>query len=126
MLDRRGFLAGATAAAALPAAIARARAIDAYVRSGTIADVEHVVVLMQENRSFDHYYGTMRGVRGFADPVALRLRSGNDVYHQPDSSRTDGGFLLPFHVDTSTVDGQDLGDLGHGWADQHQAVAGGR
>ena len=35
--------------------------------TGTIADVKHVVILMQENRSFDHYFGTLRGVRGFGD-----------------------------------------------------------
>lgn len=55
-------------------AIARAMSIDADVRSGTIMDVDHVVILMQENRSFDHYFGAFPGVRGFADrfpiPVA--------------------------------------------------------
>ncbi|SJN43872.1 alkaline phosphatase family protein [Pseudoalteromonas sp. JB197] len=48
--------------------IARAMAIPAQVRSGTIKDIEHVVILMQENRSFDHYFGTLAGFRGFSDP----------------------------------------------------------
>jgi phospholipase C len=73
-LDRRRLLIGATGAALTIPAIARAMRIDADVRTGTIKDVEHVVILMQENRSFDHYFGAMAGVRGFGDrfpiPVA--------------------------------------------------------
>ena len=53
----------------MPLDLSRALAIPAHNRTGTIADVEHIVILMQENRSFDHYFGTMRGVRGFADPA---------------------------------------------------------
>ena len=94
-------------------------------RRGSLDDVEHVVILMQENRSFDHYYGTMRGVRGYGDRAALRLRGGNSVFHQPDANRTDGGYLLPFHVDTSKVDGQDLIDLDHSWGPTHAAWDGG-
>ena len=66
-IDRRGLLAGLTVAAAFPS-LARALSIAPHVRKGTIEDVEHVVILMQENRSFDHYFGTMNGVRGFSDP----------------------------------------------------------
>src|SRR5574344_1747126 len=72
MNSRRNFLknfaAGSGAAAALaafPPSIRRALAIPANNATGTINDVEHVVILMQENRSFDHYFGTMRGVPGF-------------------------------------------------------------
>lgn len=71
-LNRRRFLqiAGATAGfSALSSSIDRAAAIPAGRRSGTIKDVEHIVVLMQENRSFDHYFGALKGVRGFGDPV---------------------------------------------------------
>jgi phospholipase C len=70
-LDRRSFLAmlGVPAvAAATPGGLEAALAIPADRRTGSIRDVQHVVFLMQENRSFDHYFGTMRGVRGFADP----------------------------------------------------------
>ena len=70
--DRRGVMFGA-AASVLAASIARAAAIDADVRTGTLADVEHVVILMQENRSFDHYFGAMNGVRGFADRFPIPL-----------------------------------------------------
>jgi phospholipase C len=88
-------------------------------RRGRLDDVQHVVILMQENRSFDHYFGTMRGVRGLGDRAALQLPSGHDVFHQPDPARSDGGYLLPFHVDTAKVDGQDLGDLDHSWDGTH-------
>ena len=87
--DRRTFLKliGSPAlAAALPLDLSRALAIPAHNRTGTIADVEHIVILMQENRSFDHYFGTMRGVRGFADPRAVKLPSGKSVWHQPHES----------------------------------------
>lgn len=45
---------------------------------------------MQENRSFDHCFGTLSGVRGFDDPHALRLPSGAPVWRQPDPSTSDG------------------------------------
>jgi hypothetical protein len=78
-MDRRTFLkmAGAPAVvAAFPGGLGKALAIPANTRTGSIRDVEHIVFLMQENRSFDHYFGAMRGVRGFADPhpVTLPLR----------------------------------------------------
>ncbi|HEY2162426.1 MAG TPA: alkaline phosphatase family protein, partial [Gemmatimonadaceae bacterium] len=69
--DRRDFLKLLTTAAAsagFPASIARALAIPANHRTGTLEDVEHIVFMMQENRSFDHYFGTLRGVRGYRDP----------------------------------------------------------
>jgi phospholipase C len=61
--------------AALPPGITRVLAAPANHRTGTIADVEPIIILMQQNRSFDHYFGTTRGVRGFADPRAVRLPS---------------------------------------------------
>ena len=73
--NRRQFLrlaarwaGGMTAAGLLPPSIRGALAIPAAKVSGTIQDVKHVVILMQENRSFDHYFGTLRGVRGFGRP----------------------------------------------------------
>ena len=76
--------AAAAGLAAWPAVIRRALALPAARRTGTIMDVEHVVILMQENRSFDHYYGTLRGVRGYGDPRAITLPSGQPVWMQPD------------------------------------------
>jgi phospholipase C len=118
--DRRLFLkmlAASAGASALPASIKRALALPAHHRTGTIADVEHVIVFMQENRSFDHYFGTLRGVRGFGDPVVPQLPSGDPVWAQPNGS----GKLLPFHPDAPNLGLQFLVDLAHGWTDQHQA-----
>ena len=95
--DRRTFLKliGTPAlAAALPLDLSKALAIPAHNRTGSIEDIEHIVILMQDNRSFDHYFGTMRGVRGFADPRAVKLPSGQPVWYQPwltvDISRAPG------------------------------------
>jgi len=69
----------AGAAGLLPETIQRALAIAPNVRTGTIQDVEHVVILMQENRSFDHYFGNLNGVRGFNDPRVLKRQDGKPV-----------------------------------------------
>jgi len=101
--DRREFLkllSAAAAASAFPASISRAMAIPANHRTGSIHDVEHVVFLMQENRSFDQYFETLRGVRGFADPRAVKLPSGKSVFHQPDAKNPDG-YVLPFRPDAT-------------------------
>jgi len=83
---RRGFLrsvatgAGATAAlASFPPAIARALAIEANNRTGTIQDIEHIVILTQENRSFDHYFGTLNGVRGYGDRFPIPVPDANGI-----------------------------------------------
>ena len=118
--DRRTFLklvsAGALASA-FPSSIKRALALPANHRTGTIADVEHIVILMQENRSFDHYFGTLRGVRGFGDPRAVSLPSGEPVWFQPDGT----GRVLPFHPNAPDLGLQFLEDLPHGWTDTHKA-----
>jgi len=81
-----------------------------------ITDIEHVVILTQENRSFDHYFGSYRGVRGFSDS--------SPAFRQPDSSNTaipPLGTLLPFHLDTSQVNGACTHDISHDWVPQHQS-----
>ena len=121
--DRRSFLQLLTtsaASAAFPASIARALAIPANHRTGTIEDVEHIVFMMQENRSFDHYFGTLRGVRGFGDPRAVKLQSGKSVWHQPDPNNRDG-FVLPFHPGAPNLGLQFLQDLAHDWVTTHDA-----
>jgi phospholipase C len=122
--DRRTFLKlmGAPAfAAAVPLDLGRVLSIPAHNRTGTIEDVEHIVFLMQENRSFDHYFGTMQGVRGFGDPRAVKLPSGKSVWHQPNGS----GVLLPFRPDVENLGRTFLPDPPHGWADTHAAWNGG-
>ncbi len=125
--DRRNFLKLLTtgaAAASFPASIARALAIPANHRTGTINDVEHVVIMMQENRSFDHYFGALRGVRGFGDPRAVNLPSGKSVWHQPDTSNPDG-FVLPFRPDAPNLGLKFLEDTPHDWTGTHAAWNGG-
>ena len=126
--DRRDFLkilTGAAAATSFPASIARALSLPANNRTGSIKDVEHIVILMQENRAFDHYFGTLRGVRGFGDPRAVRLPTGNSVFHQPDPTNPDG-FLLPFHAPAANFGLLFLEDTPHGWNDTHSGWNGGK
>ena len=75
---------------------------------------------MQENRSFDHYFGTLPGVRGFSDPAAITLSTGRSVFYQPDAVNP-AGYLLPFHLDTRTTSAQAIPSTSHAWTVQHQA-----
>ncbi|GBQ19959.1 phospholipase C [Gluconacetobacter sacchari DSM 12717] len=112
---RRRFLqwsAGLAAGAALPDNLRRALAIPPHRVTGTIADVAHVVILMQENRSFDHYFGCLNGVRGFGDPRAERQPDGSPVFAQPDGK---GGRVLPFRFETDHTSSACLASLDHSW-----------
>jgi phospholipase C len=112
MTDRRTLLKNLMLSAPLSAAlgglhpaIARALDIPAKVRTGTIKDVEHVVILTQENRSFDHYFGALNGVRGFGDrfpiPVAdTETRKGKSVWIQPNEKSGDPALIAPFALNT--------------------------
>lgn len=102
---------------ALPDSIQRALALPANHRSGSIDDVEHIIFLMQENRSFDHYFGTLRGVRGFGDPHPVRLPNGNTVWQQPGGT----GQVMPYRPDAASVGMEFLPDPPHGWTDSHAA-----
>ena len=118
--DRRSFLklvGSGAVASAMQQSIGRALAIPANNRTGTIRDVEHIVVLMQENRSFDHYFGTLQGVRGFADPRVMRLPNGKPVWYQPDGA----SFVLPFHPTAPDLGLQFIEDLAHDWETTHVA-----
>ncbi|MGW7263945.1 phosphocholine-specific phospholipase C [Streptomyces sp. NPDC054842] len=119
-VNRRRFLqlAGGTAAfTALSDSIAKAASIPAGHRSGTIADVEHIVVLMQENRSFDHYFGSLRGVRGFGDPRVATTTGKKPVWYQSDGTKD----VLPFRPDADDLGLQFIQDLPHGWNDGQAA-----
>jgi phospholipase C len=123
-VNRRRFLqlAGGTAAfAMLNESIQRAAALPAVSTTGSIADVEHIVVLMQENRSFDHYFGSLRGVRGFGDPRPVTLPSGKPVWYQSDGHND----VLPFHPTANNLGLQFLQDLNHDWNGGHKAFNGG-
>jgi phospholipase C len=93
-----------------PAALAGARH-----KAPPVSDIKHIVVLMQENRSFDHYFGTMPGVRGFSDPSVPK-----SLFYQADASNPDK-YLLPFHADTDHYSAQALPSTSHSWGPQHQS-----
>ena len=120
-LSRRALLggvAGATGAAYLPLNLQKAMAASPIAARGKLKDIEHVVILMQENRSFDHYFGSLPGVRGFHDPDAITLPNGSSVFEQPYPG---GGSLRPFHYDTTSTSAQVTPGLPHDWEDQHAA-----
>ncbi|MGS0896748.1 phosphocholine-specific phospholipase C [Burkholderia stagnalis] len=116
-------LAGATAVTGLlPESILRAQSIPAATVTGTIKDVKHIVILMQENRSFDQYLGTLPGVRGFGDPRPVILSTGYPVWYQPNA----GGYRLPYRPVPSSGTGASNSDISynggdHGWTGQHKS-----
>jgi len=112
---------GLASAVGAPDARAMADTLGGRGLTGTIKDVKHVVILMQENRSFDHYYGTLPGVRGFSDKQALEYPDGTTIFQQPDASRTDGGHLLPFRLDSAHYNAQNADGLDHSWNGGHAA-----
>src|SRR5947209_6854447 len=97
------------------------RALANPPRCGSLRDIQHVVILIQENRSFDHYFGSYRGVTGFADPSVLALNDGSglSIFAQPGyPGGFDGGHLYPFHLD-SYNNGECTNDINHSWGPQH-------
>jgi len=106
----------------LPASIKNAIAIEPELGS-TFYDAEHVVLLMQENRSFDHSFGTLKGVRGFNDPRAIRLPNNNLVWLQSDRK---GHTYAPFRLDIKNSNTAWTGNLPHSWENQSQARNQGR
>jgi len=128
--SRRSFLktsaaAGFSAAAlaAFPPSIGKALAIPANNETGTVNDVKHVVILMMENRGFDHYFGTFQGARGFGDRFTIPLPGGRTVWEQLDAT---GKVDLPYHLDQTRGNAQRTSGTPHTWVDCHQAWDGGR
>ena len=120
-IGRRRFLQAGAAASAITAI---APAVDAATPThGKLGDIDHFIIMMKENRSFDHYFGSLSGVRGFDDPAAHKA-DGSSVFRQADAL-TQGGYILPFRLDTLKTSAQRLHDLDHGWGPQHAAWNGG-
>jgi phospholipase C len=126
-LTRRELLAAGVAggaalgAASLPGHPLIRAALAAPAACGSLSDIEHVVILVQENRSFDHYFGSYRGVLGFADPAVPLLDDGSglSVFAQPGyPGGFDGDHLYPFHLDSSH-NGECTKDINHSWGPQH-------
>ncbi len=117
---------------------AQARLIDQATAvpggSASLGDVQHVVILMQENRSFDHYFGTLSGVRGYSDPNILSQFVAGRGYpifdqfgYQPGTGADASGYLQPFRLysDPPLRDGQTTNDISHTWPTQHASWNGG-
>jgi phospholipase C len=128
MRTRRDFLklaamlTGAAGISELGPSIQRAYAIEPAAGS-TYLDAEHIVILMQENRSFDHAFGTLRGVRGFNDPRAIRLMNGNSVFVQTDAA---GNSHAPWRLDIQDTRATWMGSLPHSRESQVDAWNEGR
>jgi phospholipase C len=91
---RRGFAAGVMLASAVAAGVAIPLA-QGSSHPATPADVgihkiKHVVIIMQENRSFDSYFGTFPGADGIP-------RKPNGTFAVCLPNPRDGGCVRPFH-----------------------------
>jgi phospholipase C len=128
-ISRRALL-GTTAAVGAGSALGAlplpaGRSASASAASGDLTDIQHVVILMQENRSFDHYFGTLKGVRGFADRTGIQLSGGYSVFNQPSGS----GRQYPWNLSATSgawdagpeTLAQCDGSLDHSWDTQHAA-----
>jgi phospholipase C len=117
-LKKAALLTGAASLSQLlPESIQRALAINPAVGS-TWLDAEHIVILMQENRSFDHTLGTLRGVRGYNDPRAIELPNRNLVWLQ---SNAEGQTYAPWRLDIKNTKATWMDSLPHSWANQVNA-----
>jgi len=140
VMSRRQFLHTGAAFGALGVALSgRSGSLieTAVARSsgtGELSDINHVVILMQENRSFDHYFGTLSRVRGFSDPRVLQQTVGGARYpvfdqfgYRPGVGADPAGYLEPFHLvsDPPLEDGQTTNDISHSWGPQHTSWNGG-
>ena len=70
----------------------------------SLKDIRHIVLFMQENRAFDHYFGSMAGVRGFQDPNAhISNNTGKDVFHQPVKASALASYSRPKNNETELL-----------------------
>ena len=117
-LKKAALLAGSAGlGSGLSASIEKAWAI-APAPGSTYLDAEHVVILMQENRSFDHCYGALRGVRGFNDPRAITLPNKNRVWLQTNRA---GQTFAPFRLNLHDTKATWMSSLPHSWTNQVDA-----
>jgi hypothetical protein len=90
----------------------------------SLSDIEHVVILIRENRSFDHYFGTLPGV-GFDDHDARDLAPFAQRY-PANTTRAPVGRLLAFRFDVGSSNGECTNGIDHEWTTQHRSWNGGR
>ncbi|SDL25284.1 phosphocholine-specific phospholipase C [Siphonobacter aquaeclarae] len=106
----------------LPESVQKAFAINPEAGT-TYLDAEHVVILMQENRSFDHAYGTLQGVRGYSDPRAILLPNGRKVWFQ---ANAEGRTYAPYRLNIRDTKATWMSALPHSWENQVDARNNGR
>ena len=120
-LHRRKFIkmaAGTGIGTALWAPLlSKALAVEANNVKRSIRDVEHIVILMQENRSFDHYFGAMKGVRGFGDRFPVPLESGQRIFDQSDGEQ----IVRPYRANRSKSDAAFVQGTPHNFPDMQAA-----
>jgi phospholipase C len=138
LIRRAAVVTGAAVAAAVtPAAGALASPAARRSRYGDMRDIKHVMILMQENRSFDHYFGSLKGVRGFGDRATITLPASYPVWQQPTTppGQPVTGTQYPWRLSSGTFSGaqppspetgaQNYGGTSHSWETQHGAWYGG-
>jgi phospholipase C len=97
-------------ASAFPQPLAAGQSSAPAARSPGMQKVQHIIFILQENRSFDNYFGTFPGADGFPPSTCLpKLPSGSDC-------------VAPFHMPK----GEPVWDLDHGWESEHAAYDNGR
>ncbi|MGN6492664.1 MAG: phosphocholine-specific phospholipase C [Agriterribacter sp.] len=117
-LNRRDFIKLSAGAASLwTPLLQNALAVKAHNVTRSIKDVQHIVILMQENRSFDHYFGAMKGVRGFGDRFPIPLESGQRAFHQSDGKR----IVPPYRADGKTTNAALINGTPHDFQDTQAA-----
>ncbi|MCJ8155756.1 phospholipase C, phosphocholine-specific [Chryseobacterium sp. SSA4.19] len=118
-LEKSGLLmAGLGTSSVLHPSILKALTIDPAAQS-TFYDAEHVVILMQENRSFDHTFGALKGVRGFLDRRAFTKQDGHSVFFQKNDA---GKYAAPARLDLRNTKATWMSSLPHSWTDQQIAL----
>ncbi|MBX3241012.1 MAG: phospholipase C, phosphocholine-specific [Chitinophagaceae bacterium] len=120
-LHRRKFIKMSTAAGLAASLweplLQKALAVEAYNATRSIKDVQHIVILMQENRSFDHYFGAMKGVRGFGDRFPVPLESGQRAFHQSDGQK----IVPPYRADRKKSNAALISGTPHNFPDTQAA-----
>ncbi|HEX4218147.1 MAG TPA: alkaline phosphatase family protein [Acidimicrobiales bacterium] len=134
-ISRRGFIAGGLTVGAgalldtFGGSSLVGRAAATTPAGSDLGAVEHVVMLMLENRSFDHYFGVYPGVRGFNDHPAGSLGVFSQSWPQASSQPAHADTLVPYHLDVATTMAQCAGNSDipvHGWVPQHHSWNGGK
>jgi phospholipase C len=133
-------LAGAVGVASAARRDQQKRLVDLALASSvngpaSLDDIEHIVILTQENHSFDQYFGCYRGVRGYGDVDVLRQPEHDNlpIWYQfgwgPGDTKADPAhYTLPFHLDMSNPRGDAacVADPTHAWGPQHASWNSGR